>query len=236
MVTAAASPPAAVFFDLDGTLLDTAPDMVAALNTLLGELGQPAVPFERARCFVSNGAVGLLRLPFPGFDPSTEPAVHRRFLDLYAEKLCVKTQLFEGLEALLVGLESRGVPWGVVTNKPSFLTEPLLERLELRHRCACIVSGDTLPERKPHPRPVQYALECVGALPHHAIYVGDAPRDITAGRSAGARTVAVRYGYIEPGQDPAMWGADHVVGTVAELATLLAGETGPTPRPSAQPS
>lgn len=215
--------PAAVLFDLDGTLLDTAPDMIFALNAICREEGAAAVAYERARGFVSNGAVGLLRLAFPDFDPARHTGLHRRYLDRYADRLAVETRLFPLLDTLLTTLESQGVPWGVVTNKPRHLTEPLLAAMGLDVRSSCTVSGDTLPERKPHPRPVQYALEQLGlaADPARSIYVGDARRDIESGRAAGTRTIAARYGYVEPGQDPATWGADHLVDTTGELFNLL---------------
>jgi N-acetyl-D-muramate 6-phosphate phosphatase len=218
-----ASRPAAVLFDLDGTLLDTAPDMIFALNAICMDEGAAAVDYERARGFVSNGAVGLLRLAFPGFDPARDPGLHLRYLNRYADRLAVETRLFPLLDTLLASLEREGVPWGVVTNKPRHLTEPLLVALGLDQRSSCTVSGDTLPERKPHPRPVQYALEQLGlaADPARSVYVGDARRDIESGRAAGTRTIAVRYGYVEPGQDPATWGADHLVDTTAELFNLL---------------
>lgn len=215
--------PAAVLFDLDGTLLDTAPDMIAALNVICGEAGVVRVPYERARGFVSNGAVGLLRLAFPDFDPVRDIELHRRYLAVYADGLAVDTRLFPLLETLLVTLEEDGVPWGVVTNKPRHLTEPLLEAMGLHRRSACTVSGDTLPERKPHPRPILFALERLGLAEHpsRSVYVGDARRDIESGRAAGTRTVAARYGYVEPGQDPATWGADHIVDSTLELIKLL---------------
>lgn len=218
-----ASRPAAVLFDLDGTLLDTAPDMIFALNAICREEGAAAVAFERARGFVSNGAVGLLRLAFPDFDPARDTELHRRYLERYADRLAVETRLFPLLDTLLTTLESQGVPWGVVTNKPRHLTQPLLVAMGLDDRSSCTVSGDTLPERKPHPRPVQYALEQLGlqANPVRSIYVGDARRDIESGRAAGTRTIAVRYGYVEPGQDPATWGADYIADTTAELFSLL---------------
>jgi phosphoglycolate phosphatase len=218
---AAPALPAAVLFDLDGTLLDTAPDMIGALNTICAEEGASAVAYDRARGFVSNGAVGLLRLAFPDYDPAQDPALNRRYLDRYAERLAAETQLFPHLDLLLDALESAAVPWGVVTNKPRHLTEPLMAALGLQGRSACIVSGDTLPERKPHPRPVLFALECIAADPAGSIYIGDARRDIESGRAAGIATVAVRYGYVEPGQDPGAWGADYVVDTPLDLLALL---------------
>lgn len=217
--------PAAVLFDLDGTLLDTAPDMVAALHLLQAERAVAPSPFEQARNHVSNGAAGLLRLGFRDYDPGRQPDLHRRYLELYAARLSRETRLFPGLAELLAAVEARTIPWGVVTNKPHYLTAPLLGALDLLHRAACVVSGDTLPERKPHPRPILHALEQLAVDPSRAIYVGDAARDIMAGRAAGTRTIAVRYGYIEPGADPAAWGADRVVDTPAELRDLLLGGT-----------
>lgn len=220
---AAAAWPEAVLFDLDGTLLDTAPDMIAALNTICAEERTNAVAYDRARSFVSNGAVGLLRLAFPGFDPLQDSALHRRYLARYAQRLAVDTCLFPHLDTLLDALDAAAIPWGVVTNKPKHLTEPLMAALGLDLRSACTVSGGTLPERKPHPRPVQFALERMAANPVRSIYIGDAPRDIESGRAAGTKTVAVRYGYVEPGQDPGTWGADYVVDTPLDLLALLKG-------------
>lgn len=217
-------PLAAILFDLDGTLLDTAPDMIWALNALCAEEGLAPVTYSAARCLVSNGAAGLLRLAFPGFDPARDAVLLQRYLDRYAQRLSVETGLFPHLDDFLHTLELRALPWGVVTNKPGYLTEPLLASLGLHTRAAVTVSGDTLPERKPHPRPILFALERLGADPAQSIYVGDARRDIEAGRSAGTTTIAVRYGYIEPGQDPASWGADHVVDTPLNLCALLHGQ------------
>lgn len=215
--------PAAVLFDLDGTLVDTAPDMIAALNIICAEEGASAVAYDRARAFVSNGAAGLLRLAFPGFDPLRDSSLQQRYLDRYAERLAVDTQLFPHLDTLLAALEDAAVPWGVVTNKPMHLTDPLMEALGLHRRSACTVSGDTLAERKPHPRPILFALERIAVDPARSIYIGDARRDIESGRAAGTATVAVRYGYVEPGQDPAAWGADYVVDSPLDLLALLKG-------------
>lgn len=213
--------PAAVLFDLDGTLLDTAPDMVAALNVICAEEGASPVDYDSARAFVSNGAAGLLRLAFPGFDPARDPDLQRRYLDRYAERLAVDTRLFPHLDTLLAALEEAAVPWGVVTNKPMFLTDPLMEALNLHRRSACTVSGDTLAERKPHPRPILFALEQIDVDPARSIYVGDARRDIESGRAAGTATVAARYGYVEPGHDVETWGADYIVDSPLALLALL---------------
>lgn len=215
------APPSAVLFDLDGTLLDTAPDMIHALNRICADEGAAPVAFDLARAYVSNGVAGLLRLAFPGYDPVRDVALHNRYLDYYAGRLAVETRLFPDFEELLQSLDIASIPWGIVTNKPARLTKPLLAALALDHRSACTVSGDTLPERKPHPRPILFALESIAANPAQAVYVGDALRDIESGRAAGTTTVAARYGYVEPGQDPANWGADHVVDSPRELHALL---------------
>ncbi len=217
----ASADPEAVLFDLDGTLLDTAPDMIRALNLICLEEGTIPVAFDRARCFVSNGAVGLLRLAFADFDPLVNSALHHRYLQRYAENLALETRLFPHFDTLLDLLDQAAVPWGVVTNKPRHLTEPLMAAMGLGQRSACTVSGDTLPERKPHPRPILFALNRIGADPARSIYVGDARRDIEAGRAAGTTTVAALYGYVEPGQNPSDWGADHVVHTPLDLLALL---------------
>lgn len=215
--------PAAVLFDLDGTLLDTAPDMVATLNELCRLRSVPEMPLETARAHVSNGILGLLRIAFPGQDPLQQPDLQHEFGQLYSARLVCETRLFPDMEALLGRLEQQRVHWGVVTNKPRQFTEPLLDALGLLERSACTVSGDTLPERKPHPRPILHALEQLAVPPGHSIYVGDARRDIESGRAAGTATIAVRYGYIEPGQDPDHWDADFVVSTPAELSQLIFG-------------
>ena len=213
-----------VLFDLDGTLLDTAPDMVGALNALRTEERLGPVPYAIARAHVSTGAVGLLRLAFPACDEEKLGRLHKRYLQIYADRLSAETELFPGIEDLLTRLEQSGLVWGVVTNKPAALTEPLLDALSLLDRCASVVSGDTLPERKPHPGPLLHALAEAGVDAPAAMYIGDAARDIEAGKAAGLTTVAASYGYILPGDDPTGWGADLVIGSPGELFDyLLAG-------------
>jgi phosphoglycolate phosphatase len=220
--------PGAVLFDLDGTLLDTAPDMVAALQALQAEEGRAPVPFAAARPFVSNGTTGMLRIGFGVLADVERERLYARFLEVYAGRLAVETRLFDGMREVLAALEDAGVPWGVVTNKPAHLTEPLLAALGLLRRCACVVSGDTTPHRKPRPEPVLHALAAIPAPAAAAIYVGDAERDIAAGRAAGTRTVAALYGYIPPGDDPAAWGPDHRIAAPSELLSLLAWRAWPT--------
>ncbi len=212
----------AVLFDLDGTLLDTAPDMVAALDALRAEEAAGPLPYAAARAQVSNGALGLLRFAFGELPETSRSRLHQRYLELYAARLAVHTQLFPGMDAVIGWLEAATIPWGVVTNKPAALTEPLLATLGLRARCACVVSGDTTAERKPHPLPLQHALDAIASDAARSVYVGDAARDIAAGRAAGMHTIAALYGYIPPGEVPQQWGADYHVSDPAALVPLLA--------------
>lgn len=213
--------PGAVLFDLDGTLLDTAPDMVPALQALQAEERRAPTAFADARPWVSNGAAGMLRVGFGTLPEPERERLYARYIALYAARLAVETRLFDGMGAVLDALEAAGVPWGVVTNKAAHLTEPLLDALGLLRRCACVVSGDTTPFRKPHPGPVRHALALVPVAAGSALYVGDAERDIVAGRAAGTRTVAALYGYIPPGEDPATWGPDHAITAPAGLLAFL---------------
>ena len=211
----------AVFFDLDGTLVDTAPDMVDVLQALQQECGMEPLAYDIGRSNVSNGAMGLLRVAFPGEDIDRHGPLMRDFLARYAAQLCVRTTVFAGLEPLLERLDAASRPWGVVTNKPSHLTEPLLAQLQLTERIACAVSGDTLPQRKPDPAPLLHACELAGVRPEESMYIGDADRDIQAGRRAGMMTVAAAYGYITADDDASRWGADAIAADTAELAQIV---------------
>lgn len=208
----------AVLFDLDGTLVDTAPDMVAVLQQMQRDHGIAPVAYDVGRSNVSNGAAGLLKLAFPDEDTVPGSPLYIEYLDRYGERLCRETALFEGLEILLERLEGGRRPWGIVTNKPERMTRPLLEALGIAHRSACTVSGDTLPQRKPDPAPMLHACTLAGIDPGSTIYVGDAARDIEAGRGAGMGTIAVTYGYITADDDPARWGADLIANDTADLA------------------
>jgi phosphoglycolate phosphatase len=211
----------AVLFDLDGTLVDTAPDMVAVLQELQRDRAVEPVAYEIGRSTVSNGAMGLLRLGFPGVEGAAQGALLCDYMDRYADRVCRDTVLFEGIEELLRQLEHGGRPWGVVTNKPGHLTTPLLEQLALTSRLTCAVSGDTLPQKKPDPAPLLHACRLAGVHPANTVYVGDAARDIEAGRRARMATVAAAYGYIVEGDDPAGWGADRVAADTEELTQIV---------------
>ncbi len=211
-----------VLFDLDGTLIDTAPDMADALNRLRGESGMEPLPFESLRPVVSMGARGLLDVGFglaPG-DPEFE-RLRDRFLVLYRERLCVDSRLFEGMAEALAALEAQGRLWGIVTNKPGALTGPLVEALALTARACCVVSGDSAARAKPFPDPLLLACRISDVTPDSCIYVGDSERDMQAGRSAGMRTLAAAYGYIPEGDAAERWGADGLLDSPAALLPWL---------------
>ena len=212
----------AVLFDLDGTLADTALDLGAALNRLLAEEDRAMLSLAETRPHTSNGTRGLLGAGF-GIVPgdAAYAGLAKRFLDHYENALCEHTVLFAGVAELLAGLESHGLPWGVVTNKPQRFTLPLLEGLGLRQRCACIVSGDSAPRPKPHPSPLLLACVAANARPERSLYVGDDERDIVAGRAAGMITVAAAYGYLGVASPPSSWQAHVVVNHPGEVLGLL---------------
>ena len=211
----------AVLFDLDGTLLDTAPDMVGALNELRREQHLDPLPFETVRPLVSHGATALVRLGFPDADPGLFRVLRERFLEIYRGRLCVETRVYDGLLDALQVLDARRLAWGVVTNKPGWLTEPLLERLALRNRARVIVSGDTLPERKPHPAPLLHAAKMLGALPDECIYIGDAERDVLAAQAAGMRVFVALFGYIPLDERPREWPASGWLESPVAVTRLL---------------
>jgi N-acetyl-D-muramate 6-phosphate phosphatase len=214
--------PSKVLFDLDGTLLDTAPGLAWALNRVRTAQGLPALAFDRVRSQVSHGSVALTRI---GCDADEGSEEFERFrlalLRTYGDNVAYGTRLFEGMEELLHALESRSIPWGVVTNKPDWLTGPLLQALGLGTRAAVIISGDTAQERKPHPAPLLLAAERMATSPRECVYVGDAKRDITAGKAAGMYTLVALYGYIGADDSPTTWGADAMVRTPLEIGRWL---------------
>ena len=201
-----------IFFDLDGTLVDTAPDLAYALNNLLVEEGHAPLPFKQIRPVASNGSAGLLGLGFGITPDHTEyRPLQQRFLQLYQDNIARESGLFEGMEQVIHQLEQADISWGVITNKPAFLTAPLLAALNLTDRAACIVSGDTTPYSKPHPAPMLHACALINAEPQQCVYVGDAKRDIEAGKNANMRTVLARYGYLSQNDHPESWHADSII-------------------------
>ncbi len=212
----------AVLFDLDGTLVDTAPDMAAALNRLLVEEGYDELPLATIRPHVSKGGLALTRLGFAQHVPDTAiEALRQRFLTLYRDHIAEHSALFSGFEKTLACLEQHHIIWGVVTNKPHFLTQPLMQQLNLAQRSATTISGDTTAERKPHPLPLQTAAKEIGIDCRHCLYIGDDPRDIQAGNAANMTTLIARYGYICEHSDLNTWHADNIIHKPADLLTYL---------------
>lgn len=211
--------PQGVLFDLDGTLLDSAPDLHAALAAYCAEVDAAVPAYAMVREVVSRGSRAILRC---AFDESDEQLLERmpRYLELYHQMMYRHTRPFEGIDALLDALEANGLAWGIVTNKPGYLTDDLVRQIGWSSRVCAVVSGDTLPVRKPDPAPVLLACERAGLDPARCLFVGDDRRDVQAGRDAGLFTVAVQWGYLDGG-DPQAWGADVVVEHPRQLAELL---------------
>ncbi len=210
----------AVVFDLDGTLVDTAPDFIVVLNQLLAEEGCAPLPDQRIRDTVSNGARALISL---GFDlDEQDPEFERlrlRLLDLYSGHLAVFSKTFAGIDELLSTLKQHNLLWGIATNKPEIYTTPLLQGLGLTPDC--VICPDHVAERKPHPESLHLAAQQLGITPENIIYVGDHIRDIECGRRAGSVTIAAYYGYIDEGDDPAQWQATYNVNSATEIWPIV---------------
>jgi len=211
-----------VLFDLDGTLIDTAPDMANALNILLQEEDKQTLAYDIIRPVVSNGSIALVNL---GFGDNVEENQLRylkeRYLEIYQQYLCVDSVLFNGMESLLNKIEQQGSNWGVVTNKPEWLTRPLMQQIGLTDRAACIISGDTTHNRKPHPEPMYLACKQANSKPHECIYIGDAKRDIEAGKNAGMKTIVAAYGYIGDWENINEWQADYIIEQAEEIINFI---------------
>ncbi|MCB1759520.1 MAG: HAD-IA family hydrolase [Gammaproteobacteria bacterium] len=211
-----------VLFDLDGTFADTAPDMAYALNRTLQQNGRQPLTLETIRPHVSHGGVALIRLGFgiEPDDPQFAP-LRQQFLDFYRDNLTRGTSLFAGIDELLTRLEQLGIGWGIVTNKPGWLTDPLMRQLALDARAACIVSGDTTANAKPHPEPILHACRLHGTAPGDTLYIGDAERDIIAGKAAGTTTLVALFGYIGTGDRPDTWRADGAISAPLQVLDWL---------------
>jgi N-acetyl-D-muramate 6-phosphate phosphatase len=213
----------AVLFDLDGTLIDTAPDLGYALNLQRGRHGLAPLADSVIRPQASHGARGLLQIGF-GLNPDDArfAAMREEFLELYADNICRHSRPFPGILDLLAELEARGLKWGVVTNKPARFTEPLMSILDLAERAACIVSGDTCPQPKPHPAPMIAAADLCGAAPAQCLYLGDAERDIQAANAASMPALVASWGYLDDADQPHTWGAHAQIHHPLETLDYLA--------------
>jgi len=212
----------AVLFDLDGTLLDSAPDLGAAADKMRVDRGLPSLALERYRPMAGAGARGMLGVAF-GIEPSAPEfdALREEFFRNYETRMLLHTRAFTGVDDLIAALRDRGLSWGVVTNKSKRFTEPLTAAMPLFASAGAIVSGDTTPHAKPHPEPLFEAARLLGIEPSHCIYVGDDERDIVAGRAAGMRTVAAAYGYMGEQADAVRWMADAIIANPMALLQLL---------------
>ena len=212
-----ASFPAAVLFDLDGTLLDSAPDMLAAVNAMRGARGKAPMLLAELRPHVSKGARAMVRQAFPELDDAERETWIPEFLETYERELGLHGTAFDGIEEMLATLEQAGCPWGIVTNKPEYLAAQLLPKLGWQERCAVLIGGDSLPARKPDPLPLLVAAERMGVEPVACTYVGDDERDITAARAAGMASVVALWGYRLSEDDPFAWQGDVLIEDPREL-------------------
>ena len=222
MSRANVSPYHGVFFDLDGTLADTAPDLVAAANQLLIKRNLPPKPYEILRPCASAGARGLIEGAFGiGTDHPDFGMLRDEFFENYEKALFVHSKLFDGIEDLLTKMDDVKLPWGIITNKHERFTNPLTDLMGLRQRAVSTVSGDTTPHAKPHPEPILHAARIAQIDPTKSIYVGDDLRDIVAGKAAGMQTVAATYGYCGCEEHPETWGADFLVNNPLDLMQII---------------
>ncbi len=208
----------AVLFDLDGTLADTAPDLAAALNHVLRSENRDPLPFDEIRPWVSHGAKYMIRQGFKEEPPHIDE-LWSQLVDFYQHNIATHTRLFEGMDQILRTLEKRQLKWGIVTNKPAFLTDPLVQALDLN--CKCVISGDTLAVKKPDPAPLLFACQQLAVDPANVLYVGDAQRDIEAGKRAGMRTAVALFGYLDSHDSPDTWGADILLTQPIDLLKLF---------------
>lgn len=213
--------PAAVFFDLDGTLVDTAPDFHAGINRLRSARGEAALPYEAIRAAVSAGSKAVMAVAYPTLSSELVEPLRQAFLDDYEAHIADYSRLFDGLDTVLLRLEAEGIAWGIVTNKPTRFTRPLLQALKLDRRVAAVVCADEVTQTKPHPEPMLLACTRAGVAARECIYVGDHARDIDAGRRSEMLTVAAGWGYLADGEQMRDWQADVDCARVADFSDWL---------------
>lgn len=212
----------AVLFDLDGTLLDTAPDLIAACNTLLAEHHLPQVADEVLKPLISIGSKPLIQAIFNINDNDSRlNTLRQRFFSLYQQSIAEKTTLFPGMDTVLTYLETQQIPWGIVTNKLTQHTLPLLQALSLAKRASCVICGDTLSTAKPDPQPILHACALLEISPKDCLYIGDAKSDVIASKAAGTHSLVALYGYIGITENPAHWQADGYIKNPTDILTWL---------------
>jgi N-acetyl-D-muramate 6-phosphate phosphatase len=210
-----------VLFDLDGTLVDTAPDLVACLNRAITKHGFPPVDLLEIRPFISYGAASMIERAASDADEALKQSMLEDMLTDYQNNIAEHSVFFQGMTDTLLTIEKLGLKWGVVTNKRERFTHPLMQALQLTERAACIISGDTTTNSKPHPEPMLTACLRAQVKPENCVYIGDAAHDITAGKSANMKTLAALYGYLKQDDQPADWGADGLISSPDQLTTWI---------------
>ncbi|WP_305907268.1 HAD-IA family hydrolase [Methylomarinum sp. Ch1-1] len=212
---------ACVLFDLDGTLVDTAPDLVACLNRAIGKHGYPSFEVEQIRAYISYGAAAMIAWATKGAGEDLQKQMLTDMLNDYQNNLVAHSRFFAGMPEALSFIENQGLKWGVVTNKRERFTLPLMTALKLTERAACIVSGDTTANSKPHPEPMLAACRQANVKPENCVYIGDAAHDITAGKCANMKTLAALYGYLKNDDQPDAWGADGLISSPEQLTSWI---------------
>jgi len=211
-----------VLFDLDGTLVDTAPDLILCLNKALSSHGLTSVADDKIKPFISFGAVAMINESLnQSISEALRADILETMLDLYQNNIAEHTVFFKGMANTLEVIEALGLKWGVVTNKRERFTHPLMDALRLTDRAACIISGDTTANPKPHVEPMLAACKKAAVKPQECVYIGDASHDITAGKNAHMKTLAALYGYLKPGDTPEAWGADALIESPEQLSTWI---------------
>lgn len=224
-----ARPLSCVLFDLDGTLLDTAPDLIASLNVALLTENMLPVAVDFMRPYISCGAETMIKQSLKGnASPQAHQRILHKMLDHYLQNIAMYTRFFKGMETVLDTLELKHIKWGVVTNKLQRFTKPLMQALQLKHRATCIISGDSTDNIKPHPKPIYVACQQAKVTPDTCIYVGDSLSDIEAGNRAGTKTLAVTYGYLKPDDRPDSWGATALIKQPSDLMLWINKNYGST--------
>jgi phosphoglycolate phosphatase len=210
-----------VLFDLDGTLVDTAPDLIACLNQALSAHKLPVVTDTAVKPCISMGALAMIKQAVPDLSAVDQEQLLSYMLDCYQNNIAEHSRFFQGISETLDSIESLGLKWGVVTNKRERFTQPLMDALNLTNRAACIISGDTTANSKPHPEPMFAACRQADVKPENCVYIGDASHDIAAGKNANMKTLAAIYGYIKADDQPESWGADGLIGHPSQLQTWI---------------